>query len=55
MFDETANFSGLFKNAQHQKISDVKHKVFLDVNEAGSEAVAVTSKNSDSNFFLFVI
>ena len=46
MFDDTANFSGLFKKAPHQKISDVKHKVFLDVNEDGSEAAAATCKNS---------
>lgn len=45
MFDKTANFSSLFDSTQPQRISDVKHKAFLDVNEAGSEAAAATCKN----------
>ena len=45
MFDETANFSGLFDTEQQDKISDVKHKAYLDVNEAGSEAAAVSCNN----------
>ena len=44
MFDETANFSGLFDTEQQHKISDVKHKAYLDVNEAGSEAAAASCK-----------
>ncbi|KAM7344415.1 serine protease inhibitor 42Dd-like [Cochliomyia hominivorax] len=42
MFSQTANFKGLFDSTVPQKISDVKHKAFLDVNEAGSEAAAAT-------------
>lgn len=44
MFSQSANFSGLFDSAVPQKVSDVKHKAFLDVNEAGSEAAAATCK-----------
>lgn len=42
MFSHSANFSSLFDSDVAQKISDVKHKAFLDVNEAGSEAAAAT-------------
>lgn len=42
-FSNGANFEGLTTNSEiPQKISDVKHKAFLDVNEAGSEAAAAT-------------
>ena len=44
MFENTANFSSLFESDLPQKISDVKHKAYLDVNEAGSEAAASTCK-----------
>ncbi|XP_073847021.1 uncharacterized protein [Musca autumnalis] len=43
MFSDAANFNHLFSNAAaSQKVSDVKHKAFLDVNEAGSEAAAAS-------------
>ncbi|XP_046810747.1 serine protease inhibitor 42Dd-like isoform X2 [Lucilia cuprina] len=42
IFSSSANFSALFDTSTPQKISDVKHKAFLDVNEAGSEAAAAT-------------
>lgn len=42
MFSESADFSSLFESSPQQKIDDVKHKAFLDVNEAGSEAAAAT-------------
>ncbi|XP_005187409.1 serine protease inhibitor 42Dd isoform X1 [Musca domestica] len=43
MFSDAANFNKLFVNAPaSQKVSDVKHKAFLDVNEAGSEAAAAS-------------
>ncbi|MGV0104270.1 serpin family protein [Nostoc sp. DSM 114160] len=39
-FSNKANFSGMGKNLQ---ISEVKHKTFVEVNEEGTEAAAVTS------------
>ncbi|XP_054740422.1 serine protease inhibitor 42Dd-like [Anastrepha obliqua] len=42
MFSDAADFSSLFSNSPLQKIDEVKHKAFLDVNEAGSEAAAAT-------------
>ncbi|XP_065369054.1 uncharacterized protein LOC135961482 [Calliphora vicina] len=41
-FSSSANFKGLFSTPELQSISEVKHKAFLDVNEAGSEAAAAT-------------
>ncbi|XP_039957414.1 serine protease inhibitor 42Dd-like isoform X2 [Bactrocera tryoni] len=42
MFSESADFSSLFASGPQQRVDDVKHKAFLDVNEAGSEAAAAT-------------
>ncbi|KAM7342274.1 serine protease inhibitor 42Dd-like isoform 1-T1 [Cochliomyia hominivorax] len=42
MFSNSANFRSLFDSAVPQKISEIKHKAFLEVNEAGSEAYAAT-------------
>lgn len=44
IFSKQANFKGLFTEPEFQSISEVKHKAFLDVNEAGSEAAAATCK-----------
>lgn len=38
-----ADFSNMFKNPVDAKISGVKHKSFIEVNEEGTEAAAVTS------------
>jgi serine protease inhibitor len=39
-FENNANLSGIGENL---KISEVKHKTFVDINEEGTEAAAVTS------------
>lgn len=51
MFSSNANLAGLFVSSVPQKISEVKHKAFLDVNEAGSEAAAATCKCFRFPFF----
>jgi serine protease inhibitor len=38
-----ANFAGMFQGGQNAYISKVKHKTFVEVNEEGTEAAAVTS------------
>lgn len=42
-FNETADFSGMFSDSTKAAISNVKHKTYVDVNEEGTEAAAVTS------------
>lgn len=42
-FNENANFSKMIQEAQEIAISSVKQKTFIDVNEEGTEAAAVTS------------
>ncbi|XP_064547803.1 serine protease inhibitor 42Dd-like [Drosophila montana] len=42
LFGDAANLSRLFEEATGQKISAAKHRGYIDVNEAGSEAAAVT-------------
>lgn len=40
---DRANFSGMFQNQRDAHISKVKHKTFVEVNEEGTEAAAITS------------
>jgi serpin B len=42
-FTENADFTNLYRGLGRAFISDVKHKTFVDVNEEGTEAAAVTS------------
>ncbi|MDF1509423.1 serpin family protein [Robertmurraya sp. DFI.2.37] len=42
-FNDDANFSNMFEGASSVAISEVKQKTFLNVNEEGAEAAAVTS------------
>lgn len=42
-FDEGANFTNMIKEENPVWLSDVKQKTFIDVNEEGTEAAAVTS------------
>lgn len=41
-FTETADFSGMFTDNTKAAITNVKHKTFVEVNEEGTEAAAVT-------------
>lgn len=43
MFSDRANFSGITKS-EHLEVSRAIQKVFIDVNEKGSEAAAATGK-----------
>ena len=63
-FSDSANFAGMDGNT-NLFVSDVMHRAFVDVNESGTEAAAVTlvigkSKGMDSRFivdhpFIFLI
>ncbi len=42
-FSDNADFKNMFKDNTKVAITDVKHKTFVEVNEEGTEAAAVTS------------
>jgi serpin B len=42
-FGPRADFSGICASEPHVCIDEVKHKTFVEVNEQGTEAAAVTS------------
>jgi len=44
VFTDSAKLDGLFTSRTGQKISAAKHRGYINVNEAGSEAAAVTCK-----------
>lgn len=45
MFSDSANLSSLLDTNEQLQVSDVIHKAFIEVNEHGSEAGAVTGNN----------
>jgi len=51
MFSPRADFSELSKSAPGKlRVSSIKHKAFVDVNEDGTEAAAVTGKEHRTLF-----
>lgn len=48
MFEDLADFSGIFKSNKPLKVTSVSHKAFINVNEYGCEAAASTRKTIDS-------
>lgn len=50
MFENNANFTGIV-DAPPLKVSKIIQKAFIEVNEEGSEAAAVTGKNNFNLFF----
>lgn len=44
MFEESADFSGIFKSNKPLKVTTMSHKAFINVNEYGCEAAASTRK-----------
>lgn len=46
MFEDSADFSGIFETSNPMKVSKVLHKAFIDINEHGCEAAAATCKTN---------
>lgn len=50
MFTSSADFSYISTSgAGKLKVSDIKHKTFVNIDENGTEATGVTGKNDDDN------
>lgn len=48
MFEDSADFSGIFKSNKPLKVTSISHKAFININEYGCEAAASTRKENDS-------
>lgn len=44
IFANNANLKGLLESGEDLRVSDVIHKAFIEINEAGSEAAGATGK-----------
>jgi serpin B len=56
MFSPRADFSELSESASGKlRVSSMKHKSFVDVNEEGTEAAAVTGEDHRTPFDIFLL
>ena len=55
MFTDSADLRGLFESGEDLMVSDAIHKAFIEVNEKGTEAAAVTGLSTFSFFLLMVL
>lgn len=44
MFEDSADFSGIFETTNPMKVSSVLHQAMIEINEYGCEAAAATCK-----------
>lgn len=54
MFEDSADFSGIFETSQPMKVSKVLHKAFINVTENGCVAAAATCKTNPELYSILV-